>query len=443
MKRPAGTIALFALTVCLVPVLNAQDVWERIPPDPDVVGITGLSHITVDPGGTLWAFRDERAYRSEDRGATFSEYLDIQFRRPPGEIISTTFTEGGVMYAGTAGTGVHALESEYWQPYNSPGNGIRAVAFTGAGGLIAGTGGGIYALGPVVIGEGWTWVRLLQSGAIYDMSVLPDGTILAASEDGIYRSADDGQTWTLVYAHSSRPAVYGLASTSDGVVLATGTITCPFFSGTGAYDGGVYRSEDDGETWSVAISGLTTPFGACIVPISDIIVTPQDEAILAMEYAEGMGMEAGIYLSTDGGSSWTAHNTGLQTGDVPRQFTMYEDGTVLLYSHASRSYPIYIRRATATARERREMPEAIHLAPAYPNPFNPSTTISFTLDAPHHVRLAVYNVLGEKVATLSDEMKAAGRHEIPFVSDDLPSGTYLYRLEAAGRVQARTMTLLR
>ena len=90
-----------------------------------------------------------------------------------------------------------------------------------------------------------------------------------------------------------------------------------------------------------------------------------------------------------------------------------------------------------------ELPDTATLLPAYPNPFNPSTTIRYAVGAPGPVTVAVYDALGRKVATLVDETRAAGPHEVVFDAGDLPSGTYLYRLETPQGSIGQTMLLVK
>lgn len=69
-----------------------------------------------------------------------------------------------------------------------------------------------------------------------------------------------------------------------------------------------------------------------------------------------------------------------------------------------------------------------YLAQNYPNPFNPSTRINFGLKNPGNVEISVYNILGNKVATLVNGYKSAGRHTVVFNASSLSSGTYFYKL---------------
>ena len=90
-----------------------------------------------------------------------------------------------------------------------------------------------------------------------------------------------------------------------------------------------------------------------------------------------------------------------------------------------------------------ELPETVALHQNYPNPFNPSTAIGFDLPEASKVRLEVFDLLGKKVATVTDGFYAAGRHTATFDAAHLPSGTYLYRLIVGQQVITHKMTLVK
>ena len=97
--------------------------------------------------------------------------------------------------------------------------------------------------------------------------------------------------------------------------------------------------------------------------------------------------------------------------------------------------------AVYTAAEYEELPASVKLSRNYPNPFNPETTIEYTLARTGTVRLVVYDLLGREVARLVDGIRAAGRHRVRFRAGELSSGTYVYRLETAGKRHTQTMVL--
>ena len=96
-----------------------------------------------------------------------------------------------------------------------------------------------------------------------------------------------------------------------------------------------------------------------------------------------------------------------------------------------------------------EVVPAVRLQGAFPNPFNPQTTISFELQSEIAVNLRIYDVSGRLVDVLVDgEIAHQGRNEVAWQGRDqsgrqLPSGTYFYRLEAGGYVETKRMTLLK
>ncbi|HEX5133401.1 MAG TPA: T9SS type A sorting domain-containing protein, partial [Candidatus Krumholzibacteria bacterium] len=89
------------------------------------------------------------------------------------------------------------------------------------------------------------------------------------------------------------------------------------------------------------------------------------------------------------------------------------------------------------------LPTAFALGQNAPNPFNPTTQIRFALPAQSRVLLVVYNVAGQKVATLIDDTAPAGYHTVELDATGLASGVYFYRLDAGSFSQTRKMVLLK
>jgi Secretion system C-terminal sorting domain len=94
------------------------------------------------------------------------------------------------------------------------------------------------------------------------------------------------------------------------------------------------------------------------------------------------------------------------------------------------------------------LPKSLTLYHNYPNPFNPTTKIQYSIPAnaagnASLVQLKVYNILGKEVATLVNKKEAAGNHEVQFNADNLPSGVYLYRLTYGSVSKVRKMVLLK
>lgn len=87
------------------------------------------------------------------------------------------------------------------------------------------------------------------------------------------------------------------------------------------------------------------------------------------------------------------------------------------------------------------VPTEIELLGNYPNPFNPTTEIRFSLPNTMHIRLAVYNVLGQQVAELINGEVSEGYHDVTFNAAALPTGIYFYAVETEGSMKVRKMLL--
>ena len=91
----------------------------------------------------------------------------------------------------------------------------------------------------------------------------------------------------------------------------------------------------------------------------------------------------------------------------------------------------------------KSIPDEFILDQNYPNPFNPSTKITFSIPDASHVNLTIFDLLGEQVATLVDESKAAGMYSVQFDASNIPSGIYIYRISAGSFIQTKKMILLK
>ncbi len=93
--------------------------------------------------------------------------------------------------------------------------------------------------------------------------------------------------------------------------------------------------------------------------------------------------------------------------------------------------------------ETKALPRGFVLSQNYPNPFNPSTVIEYVVPAGTHIRLAIYDVLGQKVKTLVDKYQKTGHYQATFNGNDLPGGIYFYTLMADHFVQTKKMLLVK
>lgn len=145
--------------------------------------------------------------------------------------------------------------------------------------------------------------------------------------------------------------------------------------------------------------------------------------------------------SGDGGNWWEnpSHVFAYPTSIAGGGNNEWEDTITMLGTAAMAGANL----STSIDKPAADIPLRFNLDQNYPNPFNPTTKIGFTLPSASKVTLTIYNILGQKVATLVDQQLTAGNHTVNFNASALSSGMYLYRLEAGDNVSNKKMMLIK
>jgi hypothetical protein len=110
--------------------------------------------------------------------------------------------------------------------------------------------------------------------------------------------------------------------------------------------------------------------------------------------------------------------------------------------------PDYLKKEPSNDVKIMTDPEKFRLFNNYPNPFNPSTTIRYSLDKSSQVKMTIYNVLGQEIRTLNNSFQAIGEYSLVWDARDdknspVSSGMYLYRLETDGCAFQKKMILVK
>ena len=193
-------------------------------------------------------------------------------------------------------------------------------------------------------------------------------------------------------------------------------------------DGAVYFQTDFGDGVDMAVfqwtdyprhvTGGPYTFQVVLFPDGEILfhyIDMDDESLGSISVGvEGPGGTEGLEVNFDGTGSWIT--TGLT---------------------------VSIQPVTTDVETPAVRPVSLELADAFPNPFNPRTTIGFSLAQAGPVQLRVYDIAGRLVSTLIDQPLGAGQHQARFDGSALPSGLYFYRLDTTSGSLTRKMMLVK
>jgi hypothetical protein len=257
-------------------------------------------------------------------------------------------------------------------------------------------------------GVNWTAINLPFAYEVASVAINAYNQIfIAAYTQGVYRSTDNGATWSLIGFQNNWLKV--LEINSNGVI----------FAGT---EVGLFRSLDKGSNWT-----QITDF-----QVRDVTFDKNGFVYVSTDK---------VYRSTNNGDNWTEISTGLPDAYI-NSLTVNTDGYIFA---GTLNHGVYRSSESTTSIENDNInsPATFALEQNYPNPFNPSTSIQYRVSNNSQVSIKVYDVLGNEVATLVNEQKPVGTYEVKFNAAGLSSGIYLYKLQAGSMVETKKMLLLK
>jgi hypothetical protein len=188
--------------------------------------------------------------------------------------------------------------------------------------------------------------------------------------------------------------------------------------------------------WTKVLQGLNSKMhGVCIFP----------------EGSFGLG----FYVSSDNGATWMQNNNGLPsnpplsalTGNAIQARANEADVNFYVGFFENMNGGARVFKTTYVVTDVEPVssliPDDYELKQNFPNPFNPSTNIEYSIPSESFVELNVYDILGNQVASLVNEQQQAGVYRVDFTADNLSSGMYFVRITANEFTRVVKMTLLR
>ena len=276
-----------------------------------------------------------------------------------------------------------------------------ATKWSGGGGLLKSTD----------YGETWILQPYFNGISMWGVNVQPtDGNVVIVNSystpPGSWRSVNGGVSWTPISISSPGYQVVSVDSMTEYA----------------AQGGGFYKLD---APWFVPVE--LTNYTASLIN-RDIILnwttaTELNNKGFEIEQSFDNNNFSEIGFVPGFGTTSESKSYSFKISDAPSGVQYYRlkqidfDGTYEQYNSIEVDVPIV---------------QEFALYQNHPNPFNPSTTISFSLPVESNISIKLFNILGQQVATIANSDFQAGSHKIEFNGQDLSSGTYIYTLEAKG-----------
>lgn len=394
--------------------------------------------------GNTWiaAFSSEGLHRSTDGGVTWSDINKDLGRQPCYSVLATAQNK---LFAGTFGFafwgGLYESDDHgaTWTDLNPLNYNASFFCLDTLqnGNLICSGTNGLFTCNLQAANQAYRWTHPMFADYAYSQFVSRRGVAYVGSSNAyILVSRDNGYTWVQSTNGLQGSYFLGLGESSTGRVFASALQSGTFYTDdngiswepssgppSAAYDFtykgdtvfastsyGVFSSTDNGITWQFASSLRGR--------IRRLLVAPNGD-LLAGVYP------GGVFRSTDDGRSWDTLTNGLANLNV---LDLTFDVADRLY--AATDSGIYYTDTFASKPDAGVI--SFSLEQNFPNPFNFSTVIRFDLPSSGLVSLNVYNLVGQRVATLFSKNFQNGHHQYEWIPSSLSSGVYFLRFEGNG-----------
>jgi len=409
--------ALLALCVLLPnpgPAAAQDALWQQVFTSLPFDRVLALA---VHPSGTLIAGSVvTESLRSEDHGLSWTAVSLDTMRN---NVFSLGVSPDGTLYAGSNPNGLYRSTDVglTWTRVGLSTYTIDDFAFSREGNIL-------FAQGPYVSlsQDNMTSSSLVLEGPSFifgwTFATGAEGEILAGGAGclestcgSLYRSTDEGLSWTQLTGHNEHIPIYSLVADDSSLIVAGSRSR-------------VWYSRNAGITWELSNGPGSTGL------VNNLVLDHEGRVYAALD--------EGVSRSSDGGKTWERY--GLE-GFYVNALAIDNEGHLLAGTRSGIHRSILpVQVATEAV-----LPEArsFELGPVYPNPFREEVTISFILGQPGPVVLKVYDVLGRAVGVLVSGFLPAGMHEARWEAGDLPGGVYVCRLEAGALVLTRSLILVR
>ena len=358
---------------------------------------------------------------------------------PSGGTVYSLAISGINLFAGTdSGAYISTNDGDNWTKLNIGPVSVKVNALIVSGiNLFAGSDSGMF----LSTNSGINWTQAGLNNIVITSLAISGSNIFAGTYyHGVYTSTDNGTNWTQVNNGLTNTYVFSLAVNGTNIFAAAGLLFLSTNNGTswtklglnddvhslavsgsnifaGTIRNGVYLSKDNGINWAIVNNGMTNYNVHVVTANGTNIYTGTDGS--------------GVFVSTNDGTNWKIASTGLFPDNAIYSFA-FSSSNIFTGTDGSDVWRRPLSEFTGVRQEANGSPNEFKLFQNFPNPFNPSTIISYKLKERGYVKLKLFDIKGDLIRILVDEIKNAGYYESEFRSTGLASGIYFYRIEIIG-----------
>jgi hypothetical protein len=421
------------------------ETWNRIAFVREGVKITGNKR------GWLFASADDRFYRSNDGGHTW-QYVRIHDMRTRGKVYAIARNSQGDLFTTASGCIFRSTDHgdswntlNKWVPYS---DGVLSLVVNSKDDLFAGRSMYIAQISPPYSYCDTLPYTMYTFYPAITMAKGPNGDLFVGSDRygfngfGVKRSTDDGLTWQSLGLKNQ--IIRSFAFNSQGNIFALGDSAYRYYENEGMWHP---VGQTERKNWTAILLDKYDSLFLASNGQGTYMIDPPNylkwhhlnfNPLTILYYALATDRDGNVFAGTDIGVLKLNRDTGMWMRyglDSIMITTLYADPDGYLYAGTD-DHGIYKTEDKTTSvpgfTTDQPIPNSHTLLQNYPNPCNPTTTIRYGVNEYGKVRIAIYSLLGQEVASLVNEEKSPGWYSVCWDATGLPSGVYIYRLETPG-----------
>lgn len=341
-------------------------------------------------------------YKTTDRGKTFKNIasggsaFDISFQTP----FAIDPVNSNILYRGTTKMYKSTDSGNNWNPIS--------------GVLSSDDGHGNHSP--------FTIIRIAKSDPNY---------IYAVTWNELFKTTDNGSSWKKV----NNPFLQWLNISDLKINFTNPQIIWAVCKTGNINTNNVAKSIDGGNTWAY-----------CNLPIAGLGIN-----CIALQENEPhdiyIGTDLGVFYSPDDGLSWEEYGKNLPNVIVNELEVLNKFGKIrtVTFGRGVWESPLNVITSIGEGEinNNEKIPNYYSLGNCYPNPFNPTTTINYSIPQTSFVEITIYDLLGREIIQLVNEEKQSGKYQVKFNAKSLSSGSYFYRMKAGNYTETKKFVIMK